>query len=105
MKKGLKQKVDNNTDLSSAAITSMSDLPGGRRRPETTGRAINPVQKKSLQQNGQLTYCNNILKEMLSKKHAAYAWPCYMPVDAKALKLHDYHDIIKYPMDLGTVQV
>lgn len=35
----------------------------------------------------------------------AYAWPFYKPVDAKALELHDYHDIIKKPMDLGTVKV
>ncbi|MEQ2241545.1 Bromodomain-containing protein 2 [Ilyodon furcidens] len=53
----------------------------------------------------QLNYCSDILNEMLSKKHSAYAWPFYEPVDAKALGLHDYHDIIKYPMDLGTVKV
>ncbi|KAF7648567.1 hypothetical protein LDENG_00154760 [Lucifuga dentata] len=52
----------------------------------------------------QLKYCDNILREMLSKKHAVYAWPFYKPVDAAALELHDYHDIIKYPMDLSTVK-
>uniref|UniRef100_A0A4W5L1U3 Bromo domain-containing protein n=1 Tax=Hucho hucho TaxID=62062 RepID=A0A4W5L1U3_9TELE len=41
---------------------------------------------------------------MLSKKHIAYAWPFYKPVDAHALGLHDYHHIIKHPMDLGTVK-
>ncbi|XP_045546674.1 bromodomain-containing protein 4 isoform X3 [Salmo salar] len=41
---------------------------------------------------------------MLSKKHIAYAWPFYKPVDAHALGLHDYHIIIKHPMDLGTVK-
>ena len=35
----------------------------------------------------------------------AYALPFYKPVDAEALDLHDYHDIIKKPMDLGTVKV
>lgn len=44
------------------------------------------------------------MKELLSKKHAAYAWPFYKPVDASALGLHDYHDIIKHPMDLSTVK-
>jgi hypothetical protein len=53
----------------------------------------------------QLKHCNGILKELLSKKHAAYAWPFYKPVDASALGLHDYHDIIKHPMDLSTVKV
>lgn len=49
-----------------------------------------------------LKHCNGILKELLSKKHAAYAWPFYKPVDATALGLHDYHEIIKHPMDLSS---
>lgn len=48
--------------------------------------------------------CNEILKELFSKKHSGYAWPFYKPVDAGLLGLHDYHDIIKKPMDLGTVK-
>nr|6DBC_A Chain A, Bromodomain-containing protein 2 [Homo sapiens]6DDJ_A Chain A, Bromodomain-containing protein 2 [Homo sapiens]6WWB_A Chain A, Bromodomain-containing protein 2 [Homo sapiens]7VRM_A Chain A, Bromodomain-containing protein 2 [Homo sapiens]7VS0_A Chain A, Bromodomain-containing protein 2 [Homo sapiens] len=57
-----------------------------------------------MQDPEQLKHCNGILKELLSKKHAAYAWPFYKPVDASALGLHDYHDIIKHPMDLSTVK-
>lgn len=55
--------------------------------------------------SGQLRYCSSILKELLSKKHAAYAWPFYKPVDASLLGLHDYHLIIKHPMDLSTIKV
>jgi len=51
-----------------------------------------------------LKYCNNILKELFAKKHAGYAWPFYKPVDANLLGLHDYHSVIKKPMDLGTVK-
>ncbi|XP_073968991.1 bromodomain-containing protein 2-like isoform X4 [Rhodnius prolixus] len=51
-----------------------------------------------------LKSCNEILKELFSKKHFNYAWPFYKPVDAEWLGLHDYHDIIKKPMDLGTVK-
>lgn len=51
-----------------------------------------------------LKSCNEILKELFSKKHSLYAWPFYKPVDAEILGLHDYHDIIKKPMDLGTVK-
>lgn len=53
----------------------------------------------------QLGYCASLVRDMLSKKHAAYAWPFYKPVDVDALGLHDYHDIIKYPMDLSTIKV
>lgn len=61
--------------------------------------------RKSSKLGEQMKHCDAILKEMLSKKHAAYAWPFYKPVDAEALELHDYHDIIKHPMDLSTIRV
>ncbi|PWA32562.1 hypothetical protein CCH79_00015105 [Gambusia affinis] len=52
----------------------------------------------------QLRFCARLVREMLSKKHMAYAWPFHKPVDAKALGLHDYHEIIKHPMDLSTIK-
>ncbi|CAJ1053873.1 bromodomain-containing protein 4-like isoform X4 [Xyrichtys novacula] len=52
----------------------------------------------------QLRFCARLVKEMLSKKHVAYAWPFYKPVDVKALGLHDYHEIIKHPMDLSSIK-
>ncbi|GFZ05134.1 global transcription factor group E4 [Actinidia rufa] len=48
-----------------------------------------------------LKNCNNLLSRLMKHK---YAWVFNKPVDAKALGLHDYHDVIKYPMDLGTVK-
>ncbi|XP_020283132.1 bromodomain-containing protein 4-like isoform X2 [Pseudomyrmex gracilis] len=51
-----------------------------------------------------LRHCNDILKELFAKRHSPYAWPFYKPVDAELLGLHDYHEIIKKPMDLGTVK-
>ncbi|KAM8871727.1 bromodomain-containing protein 3-like [Synchiropus picturatus] len=55
-------------------------------------------------QNTPLKFCSDILTEMLSSKYAAFAWPFYKPVDTELLELHDYHDIIKHPMDLSTVK-
>ena len=46
-----------------------------------------------------------LIKEMFSKKHESYAWPFYKPVQVEELGLHDYHDIIKQPMDLTTIKV
>ncbi|XP_057193344.1 bromodomain testis-specific protein isoform X2 [Triplophysa rosa] len=51
-----------------------------------------------------LKYCNAILKEMFSKKYSAYAWAFYKPVDAEALGLHDYREIIHQPMDMSTIK-
>lgn len=52
-----------------------------------------------------LKFCMEVLREMFGKKHSGYAWPFYKPVDALTLGLHDYHDIIKKSMDLGTIKV
>jgi hypothetical protein len=61
--------------------------------------------KSNQQQHVQLKYCNQLLKELLSKRHLEYAWPFYKPVDVKGLGLTDYFDIITQPMDMGTVRV
>lgn len=115
-KTGQKRKEGTTADSSPAATTGVGVLSESKRRRRNSGRARNLYRKDSdeespRQEGGQgglseqLQYCIDILKEMLSKKHAAYAWPFYKPVDAEALQLHDYHDIIKYPMDLSTVKV
>uniref|UniRef100_A0A3Q1H388 Bromodomain containing 3 n=1 Tax=Anabas testudineus TaxID=64144 RepID=A0A3Q1H388_ANATE len=113
-KKGRKRKKDTNIDLSSAVITSVSDLSESKRRCKSP--AISPSKSDCDKQEAprqeperrrlseQLKYCEDILKELLSKKHSAYAWPFYEPVDAVKLQLHDYHDIIKHSMDLSTVK-
>ncbi|KAG7498803.1 bromodomain-containing 3-like isoform X1 [Solea senegalensis] len=104
-KKGLKRKERApSSDLPSPLATSPSDLPENKRRRDLEEKDLLQKQTEQSGSSKQLKYCNDILKEMLSKKHAAYAWPFYKPVDAEALALHDYHDIIKYPMDLGTVK-
>ncbi|GFS34754.1 global transcription factor group E4 [Actinidia rufa] len=45
--------------------------------------------------------CSTLLDKLMKHKHA---WVFNEPVDPKALGLHDYFDIIKNPMDLGTVK-
>ncbi|XP_062446745.1 bromodomain-containing protein 3 isoform X3 [Rhea pennata] len=124
-KKGVKRKADTTTPTTSAITASRSESPTLLSDPkqakiiarrESGGRPIKPPKKdledgevpqhagKKGKLSEHLKYCDSILKEMLSKKHAAYAWPFYKPVDAEALELHDYHDIIKHPMDLSTVK-
>ena len=125
-KKGVKRKADTTTPTTSAITASRSESPLPLSDPkqakvvarrESGGRPIKPPKKdledgevpqhagKKGKLSEHLRHCDSILKELLSKKHAAYAWPFYKPVDAEALELHDYHDIIKHPMDLSTVKV
>ncbi|KAH9374864.1 hypothetical protein HPB48_015302 [Haemaphysalis longicornis] len=49
----------------------------------------------------QMKYCGAILKELLVSE---LAWPFGEPVDAQLLGWRDYHEIIKHPMDMGTVE-
>ena len=51
-----------------------------------------------------LKFCSQVIRDLFNKRHEAYAWPFYKPVDVKALGLHDYFDVIKRPMDLGTIK-
>jgi hypothetical protein len=52
----------------------------------------------------QLKFCLNIIKDLLNKRNMAFVWPFSKPVDVKNLNLSDYYQIIKKPMDLGTVK-
>lgn len=45
--------------------------------------------------------CSALLEKLMKHKHG---WVFNTPVDPLALGLHDYFDIIKHPMDLGTVK-
>lgn len=45
--------------------------------------------------------CNNLLQRLMKHKHG---WVFNEPVDAQKLCIPDYHDIIKHPMDFGTIK-
>ncbi|XP_017154381.1 bromodomain-containing protein 3-like [Drosophila miranda] len=63
-------------------------------------RLVKPKKKLS----EALKVCNEILIVLFSRKHSAYARPFYKPVDVQNLGLYDYYNIIKTPMDMGTVK-
>ena len=48
-----------------------------------------------------LKHCQKILTKLMSHN---CAWPFNKPVDPISLNIPDYFDIIKFPMDLGTIQ-
>lgn len=110
--KGIKRKADamnpmignSNLDAFSPGLGEKMGKISSRRE---SGRQIKKPQH-STKPKGKVSEsfknCNEILKELFSKKHSGYAWPFYKPVDADLLGLSDYHEIIKHPMDLGTVK-
>ncbi|KAF1555510.1 Bromodomain testis-specific protein, partial [Eudyptes schlegeli] len=70
-------------------------LPDSQQSPEIL---------KKIQLSEQLKHCNEILKEMFSKKHAAYAWPFLKPVDVASFSLGENQGTTKCPIDLGTIK-
>uniref|UniRef100_A0A3Q2XQ35 Bromodomain-containing protein 2 n=1 Tax=Hippocampus comes TaxID=109280 RepID=A0A3Q2XQ35_HIPCM len=110
IKKALKRKME---PVPSAVTSSVSEAPASCAPPARTGsgrpikvpkKDLSHVEDMRAKLPEPLRHCDAILKEMFSKRHYAYAWPFYTPVDTVALALHDYHDIIKQPMDLGTIK-
>lgn len=123
-KKGVKRKADTTTPSANSYMDSghhqftgseagkiSTRRESGRqiKKPNKDLDLVTPhqpiINKPKEKLKDSLKACNEILKELFSKKHSTYAWPFYKPVDAELLGLHDYHDIIKKPMDLGTVKV
>ena len=60
-----------------------------------------PPPGKVTKHTNRLEFLYNALKSI--KKHS-HAWPFVSPVDTEKLGITDYFDIIKRPMDLGTVE-
>ncbi|KFQ86200.1 Bromodomain testis-specific protein [Phoenicopterus ruber ruber] len=123
-KKGVKRKADTTTPTTSIfTASSESSATSNERKAVKACRGENecmipnkllkrylpdsqqsPEILKKIQLSEQLKHCNEILKEMFSKKHAAYAWPFLKPVDVASFSLGENQGIIKCPTDLGTIK-
>ena len=108
-----KSEVKSDPDAKSAAgALDVPAAPAGvstpkketKTSPVTNSSAAAKASSRPSRLSPALNFCNEVLRELFSKRHSPCAWPFYKPVDAKALGLHDYFDIIKQPMDLGTVK-
>ncbi|KAL0112334.1 hypothetical protein PUN28_011984 [Cardiocondyla obscurior] len=111
LKKGVKRKADTTTPTANAFDPLYTPMDAKNTKIPTrreSGRQIKKPPHAGVKGKEKLSEalksCNDILKELFAKKHSPYAWPFYKPVDAELLGLHDYHEIIKKPMDLGTVK-
>ncbi|XP_016848661.1 bromodomain testis-specific protein isoform X1 [Anolis carolinensis] len=116
--KGVKRKADTTTAILTASSESSpapnepkiskiisrevcEELPTKKGLPDSQHP---PEPTKNIKLTESLKYCNEILTEMFSKQHEAYAWLFYKPIDVTAPGLEDYNDVVKCPMDLGTIK-
>ncbi|XP_035148401.3 bromodomain-containing protein 3 [Callithrix jacchus] len=108
-KKGVKRKAGATSNTTSPPPLSDPKQANVVARRESGGRPITPPEKDLEDGEGpphagtkgtrseHLRGCDRVLRDLLSKNHAAYAWPFYQPVD-------DHLDVIKHPMDPSTVK-
>ena len=59
---------------------------------------------KSKKHQLEMKFCQQVLKELVSKKYSSFNYPFLEPVDPVALNCPTYFDFVKEPMDLSTVQ-
>lgn len=76
-------------------------------------RTIHPPRSKELPYDvrprkkkfaAELRFCNQLIRELTSKKHFNINFPFLQPVDPIALNIPNYSEVVKTPMDLGTIQ-
>ncbi|NXT79980.1 BRDT protein, partial [Zapornia atra] len=122
-KKGVKRKADTTTPTSTFTASGESSAILNERKTVKACRGENelmipnkllkrhlpdsqqsPEIPKKTQLSEQLKHCNEILKELFSKKHAAYAWPFLKPVDVKSFSVGENQRITKCPTTLGTIK-
>lgn len=75
-------------------------------RVEPVNGIVQPAVKHHPDRPGRQTNQIHFLSKTVMKlvwKHQ-FSWPFQQPVDASKLNLPDYHNIIKQPMDLGTIK-
>lgn len=115
IKKAIKRKADGTIDHShpphatpskSAKVNTRRESGNVVKKPQRISEEGTSSQGSSSSSKTPLwyKYCSEIIAELFHKKHQNYAWPFYTPVDVEKLGLSDYFDIIKKPMDLGTVR-
>ncbi|XP_040561233.2 bromodomain testis-specific protein-like isoform X1 [Gallus gallus] len=123
-KKGVKRKADTTTPTTSILTTSSeSSATCNKRKTVKACKGENecmipkkilkkglpdsqksPRVLKKTQLSKQLKYCKEILKEMFSKKHSAYARPFLRSADVVSFSLGEKKGITKCPTDLGTIK-
>merc|ERR1719391_884766 len=105
-KQGVKRKADtttgdNNSEAGEEKKPARQIKKPSKDMPDTLPQHSSKPKNRMTEA---LKACAEIIKEMFHKKHSSYAWPFYKPVDTEQLDLHDYKQVIKKPMDLGTVK-
>ncbi|TKR72232.1 hypothetical protein L596_019713 [Steinernema carpocapsae] len=103
VQKGVKRKADTTTsDEATPARREQRPNKKVTQPPVIDYSKFEPRFKGKMSE--QLKYCGKFINDLLGKKYKSTMWPFLDPVDAEILGCLDYYDIIKDPMDLGTIK-
>ncbi|WBW74600.1 Swr1 complex bromodomain subunit Bdf1 [Schizosaccharomyces osmophilus] len=91
------------SSVSSLSRPSISSAPPSA-VPSATSPPLVEGKPKRRKNNSQMRYCTTILKEIYKRQYEPFVFPFYQPVDPVACDCPDYFEVVKYPMDLSTVQ-
>uniref|UniRef100_A0A0N5AWY7 Bromo domain-containing protein n=1 Tax=Syphacia muris TaxID=451379 RepID=A0A0N5AWY7_9BILA len=106
-KKGVKRKADTTTSFGEETGAKISTRRESGRPPKKPKYYIDYTQLKPRfkgKWTEQMKYCQRLINELFTKKCKSFAWPFLEPVDVEGLNLTDYYDIVKEPMDIGTIR-
>lgn len=110
--------VGNGAAAVATANARRRNVAGGDDKKESVAahrpkRTIHPPRSKELPYDvrprkkkfaAELRFCNQVIKELTSKKFYNINFPFLQPVDPIALNIPNYTEVVKEPMDLGTIQ-
>ncbi|KAL7099237.1 hypothetical protein ACP275_09G070700 [Erythranthe tilingii] len=104
----LQRKIDSFTNKSSIAenFTGNKNFPG-RNGPRTKGGHVPAKKTESANQDANRNFvvllkeCETLLSRLMTHQHA---WIFNEPVDIVKHNVPDYFNVIKHPMDLGTIK-
>ncbi|CAL8079381.1 unnamed protein product [Calicophoron daubneyi] len=106
MKKTSKKKLESSTDDLPRTPHSTDDSSRDRRQIKKPKREYEERNVgKRLRLSEALKACSTLLKDISSQRYRDLNHLFLKPVDAEAMGLHDYHDIVKKAMDLSTVKM
>ncbi|MED6168888.1 hypothetical protein PIB30_015946 [Stylosanthes scabra] len=80
---------------------SSSKKISGNKRPFPVNSITKDLKRSNLEIGNLMKSCSQVLQKIMKHK---LGWIFNTPVDVVGMGLHDYYDIVKKPMDLGTVK-
>lgn len=61
------------------------------------------LKPRSKKHQTEMKFCQQLVRELMSKKYSSFNYPFLEPVDPVALNCPTYFDYVKEPIDLGTI--